>query len=564
MRRIGLLVVLGLGLAAASAQADTTTAGGLRLVKVGDFVAPVLATGPTGDTERLFVVERGDGGGAASRIVLVRNGARLASPFLDLSQLVEAESSERGLLSMAFAPDYAASGLIYVYYTRRDDPATPAIDETGAIQVDEYRRSAVDPDRADPASRRPVLTELHPVDGNHNGGHLAFGPDGFLYASLGDGGGSNDVHLNAQSLATLLGKVIRIDPRERPGYAIPPDNPFVGRSGAREEIYAYGLRNPFRFSFDRLTGDLVIGDVGQNAWEEVDFTARGQGRGVNFGWSRYEAFKLNAGGFDPSLDAAGPYVPPVLDRSHGDGFCAVTGGYVVRDPSVAALAGRYLFGDYCKGDLETAVLAPGSATAQTTTGLRVDQVAGFGEDGRCRIHVDLLRGPRLPARDGAPPPAVAAARPVPGASVPLPPTTAIVDRTRPSIVDAAVLPDALRGRPGPDGDGRRRRARDGPALPAHRGRRCDDPRRAAARGTAGQGLVRGAVAAAPGTALHADPHGGRPHAPTGRGATRPWRSAAASGPGRSLRQLSRDDPGQGRGGQRVAAASRRVRRSWPG
>ena len=450
LRRLGLLVVLGFGLAAPSAQADTTTAGGLRLVKVGDFASPVLATAPTGDAERLFVVERGDGDGAPSRIVLVRRGTSLATPFLDLTSFVEAGTTERGLLSMAFAPDYATSGLFYVYYTRRNDPATPA-DESGAIQIDAYRRSATDPDRADPSSRRPVLTEPHVEDSNHNGGHLAFGPDGYLYASLGDGGGGNDAHRNAQNLGTLLGKVIRIDPGRGAGYAIPADNPFVGRGGARGEIYAYGLRNPFRFSFDRLTGDLAIGDVGQDAWEEIDFTARTQARGVNFGWSRYEGFQLNAAGFDPSLDAAGPYVPPVLERSHGAGYCAVTGGYVVRDPSVASLTGRYLFGDYCKGDLETAVLAPGSATAQATTGLRVEQVAGFGEDGRCRIHVTSYAGPVYRLETVAPA-AVAAVCPCPGR------------RRRPPAPTGPVRRSSRRGSHGPaSGSAGRRRRRPRPS-----------------------------------------------------------------------------------------------------
>ena len=248
----------GGGAAAAPAQAE----GAVRLQSIGSFDEPLYVTAPPGDERRVFVVEQG------GTIRIVRGGEKLGTPFLDLTDRVQS-GGEQGLLSMAFAPDYATSGLFYVYYT----------DSDGNQRVVEYKRGS--DDRADPGSARQLLL-MRDEEPNHNGGLLLFGPDRLLYIGTGDGGGGGDQHGargNGQALGTLLGKILRIDPRASGGrpYSVPRSNPFVGRSGARGEIYSYGLRNPWRFSFDRSTGDLSIGDVGQNEVEEISFVRRGRG-----------------------------------------------------------------------------------------------------------------------------------------------------------------------------------------------------------------------------------------------------------------------------------------------
>jgi glucose/arabinose dehydrogenase len=223
---------------------------------------------------------------------------------------------------------------------------------------------------------------------NHNGGALAFGPDGYLYVALGDGGSAGDPMGNAQSLSTLLGKLLRISPRPSGGepYSIPPDNPFVGWSGARPEIWAYGLRNPWRFSFDAATGDLWIGDVGQNAWEEIDLEPAGSDGGSNFGWDRLEGTHPFEGGSAPGS------VPPVFEYANGAGSCAVTGGYVYRGALIPALAGAYVFADYCRGRLEALVPGKGRAMEARALGPRVDALASFGEDARGELYVLSLAG----------------------------------------------------------------------------------------------------------------------------------------------------------------------------
>ncbi|HEY8638546.1 MAG TPA: PQQ-dependent sugar dehydrogenase, partial [Solirubrobacteraceae bacterium] len=313
-------------LAAFAVLALPVDAHALRLVSIGRFSAPLYVTAPPGDTRRVFVVEQ------AGVIRVVRGGKTLGTPFLDIRNRV-ASGGERGLLSMAFAPDYARSGRFYVDYT----------DRNGNSRVVEYRRATAD--RANPRSARRVLLQTQP-EANHNGGQLQFGPDGLLYIGFGDGGGGNDQHGtrgNAQDLGSLLGKILRIDPRARGRrpYSIPSSNPFVRRSGARGEIYAYGLRNPWRFSFDRSTGDLTIGDVGQDDVEEVDFARRGRARGVNYGWRPFEGRRQN---FNEPAPGA---VFPVITHTHAAGWCSVTGGYVVRDHALGALVGRYVYGDYC-------------------------------------------------------------------------------------------------------------------------------------------------------------------------------------------------------------------------
>jgi glucose/arabinose dehydrogenase len=344
---------------------------GVRLQRVGTFSNPLYVTAPPGDRRRVFVVEQ------LGRIMVLRGGRKLARPFLDITPLVRS-GGEQGLLSMAFAPDYATSGLFYVDYT----------DRNGDTRVVEYRRRTAD--RADPGSARQLLFQRQP-EPNHNGGLVLFGPDGLLYIGLGDGGGAGDRHGprgNAQRLNTLLGKILRIDPHPGGGrpYQVPPSNPFVGRSGARGEIYSYGLRNPWRFSFDRRTGDLTIGDVGQNAVEEIDFVRSGAGK--NFGWRPFEGRRRYTAG-----ESAPGQVRPVIQRFHADGNCSITGGVVVRDPGLPALRGRYVFGDLCRGWIETARLSPGQARDQRTTRMRVPQLSSFGEDARGRVYAVSLEGP---------------------------------------------------------------------------------------------------------------------------------------------------------------------------
>ena len=346
--------------------------GGVHLEKLGDFDRPLYVTQAPGDVGHLFVVEQ------TGRVRVLSNGEPSATPFLDLSDGVSC-CGEQGLLSIAFAPDYRRSGLVYVDYT----------DRAGDTRVVEYRRSNSDPLTVDPASRRVVLRVDQPF-ANHNGGLLLFGPDDLLYLGLGDGGSEGDPDRTGQDLSTLLGKILRIDPRAAGGrpYSVPASNPFVDRPGARPEIYSYGLRNPWRFSFDRLTEALSIGDVGQTRFEEIDLVPSGAGRGANFGWSAFEGFaRFNQDQTAPDA------VPPVRVYSHDEG-CSVTGGYVVRDRSLRSLYGRYLYGDFCAGELRSFPADPGRrATDDQPLGLEVPQLSSFGEDDAGHIYATSLDGP---------------------------------------------------------------------------------------------------------------------------------------------------------------------------
>lgn len=346
---------------------------GVRLRSAGRFDQPTFLTSPRGDRRRRFVTER-DG-----RIRVVRDGRKLARPFLDISDRVQS-GGESGLLSMAFAPDFARSRRYYVYYIGTD----------GALNIEGFRAAARSPNRTQSGSRRSIVSQPHPR-GNHKGGQLQFGRDGMLYAGFGDGGGAGDPDENAQDLSTLLGKLIRIDPRLGGGYRIPRDNPFVARSGARGEIFAYGLRNPYRFSFDRRTGDLALSDVGQSAVEEVNFLRRARGRlrprgGANLGWDVFEGSR----DFEPG--SAPGHVPPVVERLHSDGACSITGGYVIRDRALGRLRGAYVYGDLCDSRLRIARLRPGGATGQRALGPQVPQLVSFGEDGRGRVYAISLAG----------------------------------------------------------------------------------------------------------------------------------------------------------------------------
>jgi glucose/arabinose dehydrogenase len=345
----------------------------VRLLMLGRFESPTYIAAPRGDRRRRFVVQR------EGSIVVVRGGRR--STFLDIEDLVST-GGESGLLSMAFARDYRRSGRFFVYYT----------DNQGFIQIDQFRRSGGNPNRADPASRRSVMRVPHGRF-NHKGGQLQVGPDGMLYAGFGDGGGGGDPDENAQNLGRILGKLIRIDPRPGGGYDIPSSNPFRGRGGARGEVYAYGLRNPYRFSFDRRRGHLTVGDVGQDEVEEIDFVpGRDGGRapagGYNFGWDVFEGRNSYEGGRAPG------HVAPVIHHDQGGGFCSIIGGYVIRDPSLRGTRyyGRYVYGDLCEPSLRLAFLKRPRAPTRAS-GLRVSQLVSFGEDGRGRVYAVSLAGP---------------------------------------------------------------------------------------------------------------------------------------------------------------------------
>ena len=362
----------------AKAGPETRSAGArrIRLRRVGRFASPTYVTAPRGDRRRLFVVER------AGRIRVLVGGRRRARPFLDIRGSVRT-GGERGLLSMAFARDYASSGRFYVYFN----------DGTGDIRIQEFRRSA-DPNVADPGSRRDLLTIGHRRFPNHNGGQLQTGPDGLLYIGTGDGGGANDSLRSGQNRRTLLGKLLRIDPQPSGGraYGIPARNPFQGGS-SRPEIFAYGLRNPWRFSFDRRNGALTIADVGQDAQEEVDY-ARRRGRGANYGWSIFEGRNRIRSG------RVRRHHKPALVRSHSRGWCSITGGYIVRDRSLRGLYGRYVYGDLCRSGLRSVVLRKRGARRDRAVGVSVRTLVSFGEDARGRVYAVSLNGPvyRLVAR----------------------------------------------------------------------------------------------------------------------------------------------------------------------
>jgi glucose/arabinose dehydrogenase len=359
--------------ATASQPAEPAARGRVRLLLLGRFDQPTYVPARRGDRRRVVVEREG-------RIRVVRRGHVLDRPFLDISDRVTT-GGESGLLSMAFAQDYESSHRFWVYYTDRE----------GFIQIDQFRTAAGKPNRAEPGSRHSVLRVPHHRF-NHKGGQLQVGPDGMLYAGFGDGGGGGDPDENAQNLGRMLGKLIRIDPRPNGGYSIPPDNPFRDRAGARREIYAYGLRNPYRYSFDRRRGSLVIADVGQSEIEEVDFVpGRSGGRqprgGYNFGWDAFEGRQRYEGGSAPGA------VRPVLQHTHASGFCSITGGYVIRDRALGrGWTGRYIYGDYCDGTLRLAHLRRPDAVSRATR-LKVNSLVSFGEDGRGRVYAVSLDGP---------------------------------------------------------------------------------------------------------------------------------------------------------------------------
>ena len=351
---VGLSALLALFVASAPAVAQS-----VQLAPFGGqtFSSPYYVTGAPGDPSRVFVVE------GTGTIRLVKNGTTLPTPFLSIPE-VYSGCGDCGLFSMALAPDYAASGLFYVFYTRDSGLGNGSY----YLRIEEFRRSAADPDTAALGSGRVVLEIPHLDSFNgHKGGQLQFGPDGLLYISVGDGGPQGDPNGNAQSIETLHGKLLRINPTgTMPGqYSIPVDNPFAGATPGADEIYSYGLRNPWRFSFDRLTGDLTIGDVGYMNWEEIDFMPNGTGRGANFGWNCFEGthplLPTPMGCTPPPVN----HTPPVLEYPNPDpGSASVTGGYVIRDGALPSLLGRYVYADAedaFAGELRTTRLAAGGS-----------------------------------------------------------------------------------------------------------------------------------------------------------------------------------------------------------
>ncbi len=336
--RIIVWIVLAFAVAtAAYAQENSRSAppnrAGVQLVPVASgFDRPLYVTHAGDGSGRLFVVEQ------SGKIWIVTDGQRSETPFLDVGDLLENDVfsggyTERGLLGLAFAPDYATSGVFYINYT----------DAGGNTVVARYHVSADNPNAADPASAVTLLTQEQPY-ANHNGGHMVFGADGYLYIAMGDGGSGGDPENRAQNLGTWLGKILRIDV-SGDSYRVPEDNPFVGTEGVLPEIWAYGVRNPWRFSFDRETHDLYIGEVGQNAWEEINFQPADSAGGENYGWRVYEGTHPYSG--EAALPDA---VAPVAEYGHNLG-ASVTGGYVYRGTAIPDLVGAYFYGDFGSGTI---------------------------------------------------------------------------------------------------------------------------------------------------------------------------------------------------------------------
>jgi len=345
----------------------------VSLTPVATFDTPVLVTAPAGDDDRVFVVEQ------TGTVRLVRDGVTSPTPFLDIRDKV-IDQGESGLLSIAFAPDYAQSGLIYAIYNARMGPY-------GDLQIAEFRRDPFDPDRADPSYERVLLTIPKPYE-NHNGGMLQFGPDGDLYVSVGDGdpGVLHKAGAFAQRLDVLLGRILRIDPRRGDPFAVPADNPFVGVPDARPEIWAYGLRNPWRFWIDRETDTLYVPDVGSTSREEINVVPN-RGRADNFGWPCFEGSLV----FDASAMCSRA-MAPLVEYQRADGECAVIGGVVARDPRIPELTGRYLFGDLCSGKVTALLVQGGKVSASGDLGLEIPELTSFGIDGLGRIYVMSLQG----------------------------------------------------------------------------------------------------------------------------------------------------------------------------
>jgi glucose/arabinose dehydrogenase len=382
MRKTRILILLAALPAGYNLVLPTASATELTTTRVASGLSsPVFVTSPSGDLERLFIVEQ------PGRIKILTGGEILPAPFLDIVDRVSF-GGERGLLGLAFHPDYDDNGYFYVNYTNN----------SGNTVISRFDVSA-DPDLADPSSEYVILTISQPYS-NHNGGMIAFGPlDGYLYVGMGDGGSAGDPQNRAQNDGVLLGKLLRIDIDGGDPYAIPPDNPFAGPGDPLDEIWAKGVRNPWRFSFDKLTGDLYIGDVGQNIWEEIDFQPASSPGGENYGWRLMEG---NHCYNPPDNCDPGGLTYPIHEYSHGGTpfRCSVTGGYVYRGGSIPDLQGAYFFADYCSNQIwsfrydgenvvgltdRTSELAPGN-------GFSIDDISSFGEDAGGELYIVDLGG----------------------------------------------------------------------------------------------------------------------------------------------------------------------------
>ncbi|HXG97671.1 MAG TPA: PQQ-dependent sugar dehydrogenase [Gemmatimonadales bacterium] len=333
---------------------------------VGNFTDPVYLTAAPGDTQRLFVVEQ------AGRVMVLHHDSIQSRPFLDLRGRIST-GGERGLLSIAFDPLYASNGRAFVYFT----------DAGGNIRIVRYTVSS-DPDSLDAATADTILTVAHPGQSNHNGGQLQFGPDGKLWAGTGDGGGTGDPGHNAQNKHALLGKLLRLDVSGASGYTMPADNPAATDTSFAPEVWAYGLRNPWRFTFDRQTGDLYIGDVGQDLWEEVDLapTSVQRGPGANYGWSIMEGKHCY-----PSDPCTAVGIPPIVEYIHAFYACAIVGGYVYRGSAMPVIQGYYFYADNCNANVWgikwpdvtqldfSSLISPGS------------QISSFGQDAKGELYI---------------------------------------------------------------------------------------------------------------------------------------------------------------------------------
>jgi glucose/arabinose dehydrogenase len=377
------LIALGLeGLAALASVAfrhegpapAARTAVDITLQTLGNLGAPITSVENAGDSRLFLTIQTG-------RILIWDGTSFLTTPFLDISSLISC-CTERGLLSAAFHPQYATNGFFFVYYTNN----------AGNVTIARYAVSSGNPNLANPASGVVLLTIPHPTNANHNGGQLQFGPDGFLYIGTGDGGSANDPPCNAQRDDVLLGKLLRIDVDQNVGsspfYGIPPSNPFVGGGLPLDEIWAKGLRNPWRFSFDRMTGDLYIGDVGQDEREEIDFQPRASAGGENYGWKIMEGTRCGDGG-SSGCPAGVPacnspvFKYPIFEYDHSTGDCSVTGGYVYRGSAFPDLAGVYFYGDYCTGK----IWGSGQLTTPRAAGL-----SSFGQDSSGELYLATTNG----------------------------------------------------------------------------------------------------------------------------------------------------------------------------
>ena len=437
--KLGVVVALLLGVWCASAQA-------LTLQQIGPkFEEPMYVTSDPSNPDRLFVVER------AGTIRLLEGG--VSRPFADISAVVSCCDGERGLQSVAISPDFATSGRLFVFYTGKEVP--------GEIHVAELRSIA---GTAPLGTLRNLLTIPHPSHSNHYGGQLQFGPEANLFISTGDGGDENDSHENAQDLGSRLGKLLRIDPDPEGvlPYGIPAGNPFATTPGAAPEIWSLGLRNPYRFSFDRQSGDIWIGDVGQAKREEVDFAAApGLGGGANYGWNCKEGLLTGTVPPEAGCAGAGGFVDPVFDYPNpADGCAAIIGGYLARSPALGDVAGRYIYGDLCVGDVRSFFPAAPFSTDRDE-GAHVESLYSFGEDSCGRLYAVSGEGPvyRLLGPGGAvcPPPAGQPAATLAPSFIRVRALRRKVKRNRRAFITANVSPCAgRRGEPVSLWQGRRR------------------------------------------------------------------------------------------------------------